>query len=67
MAKSRLFKIIALILSLLLIGSSYQLYVDLERINQQDKTIADLKNETSAQKGMLSQLEISISDMKKNL
>ncbi|GFO96175.1 hypothetical protein ig2599ANME_0362 [groundwater metagenome] len=65
--KSKLLKIITVILSALLIGSSFYLYESLERIKLQDKTVSDLINQTEAQKEKISQLEISITNIEQNL
>lgn len=64
---NKLLKIVALVFSILLLASSYQLYVDTEKIKMQEKNISDLLNETSAKDRQLAQREITISDLKQNL
>jgi ATP-dependent Lon protease len=65
--KNKLLKIITIILSVLLIGSASQLYVNLEKINFQNQTITGLITETNFQKETISELEISINNLKQNL
>lgn len=64
---NKLLKIVTLVFSILLLASSYQLYVDTEKIKMQEKNISDLLNETSAKDRQLAQREITISDLKQNL
>ncbi len=64
---NKLLKIITLLLSVLLIGSSFQLYSSLEKINLQNQTITGLIAETNAQKETISGLEISVNNLKQNL
>lgn len=60
-------KIITIILAVLLIGFSFQLYISLEKINIQNQTINGLVAETNAQKVTISGLEISVNNLKQNL
>ncbi len=64
---NKLLKIVTLVFSILLLASSYQLYVDTEKIKMQEKNISDLLNETSAKDRQLAQLETALSDLKQNL
>ncbi|MFZ3060089.1 MAG: S16 family serine protease [Candidatus Methanoperedens sp.] len=64
---NKLLKIITLLLSVLLIGSAFQLYTSLEKINLQNQTITGLVTETNAQKETISGLEISVNNLKQNL
>jgi len=65
--KNKLLKIITLFLSVLLIGSSFQLYTSLEKIKLQNQTIIGLIVETNSQKEKISGLEISVNNLKHNL
>ncbi len=60
-------KIITIILAVLLIGSSFQLFTSLEKINSQNQVITGLTVETNAQKGTIAGLETSIINLKQNL
>ncbi|MCZ7399121.1 MAG: hypothetical protein O8C62_05475 [Candidatus Methanoperedens sp.] len=64
---NKLLKIITLLLSVLLIGSAFQLYTNLEKINLQNQTITGLVAETNAQKETISGLEINVNNLKQNL
>ncbi|MCZ7382696.1 MAG: hypothetical protein O8C64_14140 [Candidatus Methanoperedens sp.] len=64
---NKLLKIITIILSVLLIGSAFQLYTSLEKINLQNQAITGLTAETNAQKETISGLEISVNNLKQNL
>ncbi len=58
---NRLLKIITIILSLLLIGSSFQLYTSLQKINLQNNTINELTGLSESQKEKINQLESTLS------
>jgi septal ring factor EnvC (AmiA/AmiB activator) len=64
---NKLLKIITIILSVLLIGSAFQLYTSLEKINLQSQTITGLVAETNTQKETISGLEINVNNLKQNL
>ncbi|MDD5474314.1 MAG: hypothetical protein PHU34_09245 [Candidatus Methanoperedens sp.] len=64
---NKLLKIITLLLSVLLIGSSFQLYSSLEKTNLQNQTITSLIAETNSQKETISGLEISVNNLKQNV
>jgi predicted ATP-dependent protease len=64
---NKLLKIITIILSVLLIGSAFQLYTDIQKINLQNQTITGLTADTNAQKETISGLEISVNNLKQNL
>ena len=64
---NRTFKIIILILSILLIGSSAFLFVNLGEIKQKDESIAAMSGELTSQKQKNSQLESNISNLIVNL
>src|SRR5659263_522011 len=64
---NRTFKVIIIILSILLIGSSAFLFVSLEEIKQKDASIAAMSDELTSQKQKNSQLESNISNLKGNL
>ncbi len=58
---NKLLKIITIILAVLLIGSAFQLYTNLQKINLQNQAIKSLTAETNAQKETISGLEINLS------
>jgi predicted ATP-dependent protease len=60
-------QIIIVILSMLLIGSSFLLYEDSEKIKLQDKTIGSLSDSLVNQKKEISRLETSITGLEQNL
>ncbi len=60
-------RILTIIISILLIGSFALLYDSLEKIKLQDTLINNLTTLSESQKGTISQLEISIADLRKNL
>ncbi|MCX9010070.1 MAG: hypothetical protein OIN66_03005 [Candidatus Methanoperedens sp.] len=64
---TRSLKIIIIILSILLVGSSTLLIFNLEKVNQQEKTISALSNLTEKQKEQISQLENTTSSLQQNL
>jgi predicted ATP-dependent protease len=64
---NKLLKIITIILSVLLIGSAFQLYTSLEKINLQNQTITSKIAETNVQNETISGLEISVNNLKQNL
>lgn len=64
---TRSLKIIIIILSILFIGSSTLLILNLEKVNQQEKTISSLSNLTEKQKEQISQLENTTSSLQQNL
>lgn len=64
---TRSLKVIIIILSLLLIGSSSLLFLNLEKVNQQEETISALSNITGEQKEEISQLENITTSLQQNL
>jgi uncharacterized protein len=67
MPDSRLLKIITIILSLSLIGSSFLLYASVEKIKLQNNTISELSVLSEAQREKISILEIRIAGLEQNL
>ncbi|MCX9026195.1 MAG: hypothetical protein OIN85_08895 [Candidatus Methanoperedens sp.] len=64
---NKLLKIITIILSVLVIGSTFQLYTNLQQINLQNQAITGLTADNNAQKATISGLEISVNNLKQNL
>src|SRR5574341_1157355 len=64
---TRSLKAIIIILSLLFIGSSTFLILNLEKVNQQNETINSLSNLTENQKEQISRLENITSSLQQNL
>ncbi len=64
---NRILKIVIVILSVLLIGSSFLLYEDYATIKLQDKTISSLSDSLENQKKEISQLETSMIGLQQNL
>lgn len=60
-------KIIVIILSILLAGSSFFLLQNLEKVRQQNETISDLINLSQKQKEQISQLENTTISLQQNL
>ncbi|NJD77128.1 MAG: hypothetical protein FIB08_08565 [Candidatus Methanoperedens sp.] len=64
---TRLQKIIIIILSVLLVGSSLFIYYNLEEIKAREKTIISLSDSLENQKAEISRLEKSITGLQQNL
>lgn len=63
----RQLKTITIILSVLLIASTFQLYVNYRTIESQNNTIAELTGLSQAQQEKIAQLEFSIAGLEQNL
>ncbi len=64
---NRSLKILTVFIGILLIGTSFLLFVNLEKVKIQDKTIRDLSGVLENQKIQISQLEAGITDLRHNL
>lgn len=65
--KYKTLKIITVILSILLVGSSFLLFDSLGKMKSRDQTIIEIKNLSEKQKEKISELEITIADLEQNL